>query len=87
MTEHPITPSSELEEQWLNMWPQDALTAAARWGADQELEACCELILRMRPDGGRAWTPEQAACFDALTAAAEQIREHRRTATVRIQEL
>jgi hypothetical protein len=38
---HPITPPPELVEQW------EAETAcvavkAARWGADQELNACCE---------------------------------------------
>jgi hypothetical protein len=49
--QHPITPTPELLEQW------EAETAhttkdetwhvavqAARWGADQELEACIELI-------------------------------------------
>ena len=38
--EHPITPPPELVEQWLGIWPQDALMQASRWGADQELEAC-----------------------------------------------
>ena len=51
MTDHPITPPPELVEQW------EAETAhttkdetwhvaiqAARWGADQELEACCEWL-------------------------------------------
>jgi hypothetical protein len=38
--QHPITPPPELVEQW------EAETAcvavkAARWGADQELDACC----------------------------------------------
>jgi len=45
-SQHPITPPPELVEQW------EAETAcvavkAARWGADQELEACCE-ALRVR---------------------------------------
>jgi hypothetical protein len=46
--EHPITPSPDLIRQW----NEDAATApmadqryiaiqAARWGADQELKACC----------------------------------------------
>jgi hypothetical protein len=45
MTSHPITPPPELVGQWIN--EEDGLTAghiatqAARWGADQELEACC----------------------------------------------
>ena len=48
MTDHPITPPSEL----VRKWNEEAATApmayqryiaieAARWGADQELEACC----------------------------------------------
>jgi hypothetical protein len=48
---HPITPPEELVEQWCHKWtiangdfgPYLA-TQAARWGADQELEACCEWI-------------------------------------------
>ena len=57
MTEHPITPSLELVEQWCHedgdeiktspRWYQIVATKAARWGADQELEACCEWL-----DGG-----------------------------------
>lgn len=47
--EHPITPPLELIREWaLNhdytyaneLWDHIA-TQAARWGADQELEACC----------------------------------------------
>jgi hypothetical protein len=44
MTEHPITPPPELVEQWAHL-PADWNTLAfliAQWGADQELEACCE---------------------------------------------
>ncbi len=47
--EHPITPPpDELIEQWRedNLTPENlanyVATQAARWGADQELEACCE---------------------------------------------
>jgi hypothetical protein len=45
---HPITPPEELLEQWYwtgksGNW-QNALTLAYRAGADQELEACCELL-------------------------------------------
>ena len=43
MTNHPITPPPDLREQWLQS-PHDALVQAARWGADQELEACCEWL-------------------------------------------
>jgi hypothetical protein len=46
--QHPITPPPELVQQWIN--EEDGLTAghiatqAARWGADQELEACVEWL-------------------------------------------
>jgi hypothetical protein len=53
--QHPITPPPELVEQWHDSWidakvKHDGLvdfiaTQAARWGADQELEACCEWLL------------------------------------------
>lgn len=47
--QHPITPPPELVQQWLVDSPGDGefciadyiATQAARWGADQELEACC----------------------------------------------
>ena len=49
----PITPPPELVEQWSDIKPmEDAVaqnwvkiaTKAAQWGADQELEACCEWV-------------------------------------------
>jgi predicted HD phosphohydrolase len=56
-----ITPPPELVQQWSDI----ALTAsgmfevkmqfatlAAQWGADQELEACCELLDNLGGDGG-----------------------------------
>ena len=44
--EHPITPTLELIRQWIenNKSWNELLTTAARWGADQELEACCKWI-------------------------------------------
>jgi len=52
--QHPITPPPELVEQWRKSGPADAAvnnayerhiaTCAAQWGADQELEACCEWL-------------------------------------------
>jgi hypothetical protein len=46
--EHPITPPPELVKQWVdNLAPEGMLsfaTQASRWGADQELEACCEWL-------------------------------------------
>lgn len=57
MTEHPITPPPEMVEQWVaatesndcigalpTNFEQRICTAAARWGADQELDACCKEI-------------------------------------------
>jgi hypothetical protein len=50
-TEHPITPPPELVEQWFmdqrglsEASRQQIATRAAQWGADQELEACCEWL-------------------------------------------
>ena len=55
MTNHPITPPIELARQWSvsspiqhsdESWAYELFIAhqAARWGADQELEACCEWL-------------------------------------------
>ena len=46
--QHPITPPPELVEEWFNNSPIDRgltlATQAAQWGADQQLEACCEWL-------------------------------------------
>ena len=51
--EHPITPPPELVQQWNDQVSyydstlaviQVIATQAANWGADQELEECCEYI-------------------------------------------
>jgi hypothetical protein len=53
MTNHPITPPPELVQQWSNAaheldgpfsYTRSIANQAARWGADQELEACCEWL-------------------------------------------
>ena len=53
MTDRPITPPPELVEDWIELAkprpqrppnPGEFATSAARWGADQELEACCEWV-------------------------------------------
>jgi len=57
MTEqHPITPPPEMVQQWFNDWNNTdgygydshiyIATRAAQWGADQELEACCEYVYK-----------------------------------------
>lgn len=47
----PITPPPELVEQWYEMADnsskdviQEVAAQAARWGSDQELEACCKWL-------------------------------------------
>jgi hypothetical protein len=64
-----ITPPRELAQQWLleahhkeappGTCPDTRIliARAAQWGADQELEACCE------------WTQGYAECGDSLRAA------------------
>ena len=54
MTNHPITPPPELVQQWMTEFYgtpvvpgeacTDLATRAAQWGADQEIEACCEWL-------------------------------------------
>ena len=54
---HPITPPPELVRQWMerteyseHTWFYESYIAeqAAQWGADQELEACCEWVSQWR---------------------------------------
>ena len=44
--QHPITPPTELVSKWIDLLAsrseEDVLIFATQWGADQELEACCE---------------------------------------------
>jgi hypothetical protein len=70
--EHPITPPPELVLQWIGEFfgctaggelsdlERFLTTQAARWGADQELDACCEWFVR-------DWTDIETA--DKLRAA------------------
>ena len=49
MSNHPITPPDELVDKWVNQSPyinpEGYIAAqAAQWGADKELEACCEWL-------------------------------------------
>ena len=53
--QHLITPAAELLQQWASEFYGTAIapgeasiavaTQAARWGADQELDACCEWLV------------------------------------------
>jgi hypothetical protein len=60
-----ITPPSELVQEWAQIQPvhqavadhwQHITACAAQWGADQELEACCEYLVRCAQ-----WEPEDVA--------------------------
>jgi hypothetical protein len=53
--EHPITPPPELRQLWAQQaqrmnprdpiaWQEHIANQAAQWGANQELEACCEWL-------------------------------------------
>ena len=49
--QHPITPPPELVGQWYDCataagpnYLQEIADRSAQWGADQELEACCEWV-------------------------------------------
>jgi hypothetical protein len=56
---HPSTPPPELVQQWEEDWHHSKVkhielepyiaAQAARWGADQELEGCCEWIPKWTP--------------------------------------
>jgi hypothetical protein len=45
---HPITPPLEMVEQWADMLSSRSdyavFSLAAQWGADQEMEACCQHV-------------------------------------------
>ena len=61
MTEqHPITPPPELVLQWANALSmysdREVFTTIAQWGADQELDACCEWFVR---DWTDVWTADK----------------------------
>ena len=58
MSDHPTTPPPELVQQWIGEFfgckvsgelassEQFLANRAAQWGADQELEACCGLLVQ-----------------------------------------
>ena len=71
MTDHPITPPPELVEQWVQAtesndcigafptnFEKRICTAAAQWGADQELLACGNYLEKCA-----SWEPEDVTEF------------------------
>jgi len=87
--EHPITPPPELVQQWddegTEMFRpeyQQHLTArAAQWGADQELEACCEWLgceLRaVRRPKSPSLKEQALVALHAIAVGANDMREQR----------
>jgi hypothetical protein len=69
----PITPPPELVKQWCYedgdevstspRWFHIVCTKAARWGADHELEACCEWLVVGQ------WFAPDGECINDLRAA------------------
>jgi hypothetical protein len=84
MTDHPITPPSELLQLWFEQHHDydkginELLIEAAQYGADQELQACIEWMTRMGywGDDGKAIPalyaarrPKPLSLKDRLTVA------------------
>jgi hypothetical protein len=82
--QHPITPPPELVEQWVNnLAPKGMLSfanQAARWGSDQELEACCEwLDSKGSPNASRlraARRPKPPSLKEEAIDTLHLIRDH-----------
>jgi hypothetical protein len=53
--EHCFSKESQRDylRQWIRDWTTDKVNRAAQWGADQELEACCEWLSVPCPSYGR----------------------------------
>jgi hypothetical protein len=64
--QQPITPPHELIEEWIEQFKGDhpvyIAIQAAQWGADQELEACCEWLVTHK------WHGPSGACLVNLRA-------------------
>ncbi len=94
--QHPITPPDELVQQWRKSGPADAAvnnayechiaTQAARWGADQELEACCEWLSVPCPSYGRelrnARRPKPPSLKEQALAALNEIEDRHAGPTI-----
>jgi hypothetical protein len=80
-TQHPITPTPELVRDWARfqngqnpeaLWRRIA-TLAARWGADQELEACCGELPGLANFLRAARRPKPPSLKDQALAELEEI--------------
>lgn len=68
--------AEEIARTWIAEWDgdNDPLVAAIEQALRDERERCAKIAEAMRPPGGRLWTDEQLACFDALSDCAKSIR-------------
>lgn len=75
--QHPITPPPELVYEWRDSGggfdDVDFATQAARWGADQELEACCEWLGPLGIKGGDALRAARRPKPPSLKAGAIEV--------------
>jgi len=98
MTEHPINPSPELVQHWIDQSfrainrYRSIATLAAQWGADTELEECCKL-LELSDDSAceylraaRRKSPslKKQALSEVAAAVAGGSITHERGATIRL---
>ena len=86
--EHPITPPPKLVQQWASesLATQHLCTQAARWGADQELEACCKWLAWESPITAEwvnrlraARRPKPPSLKESALNALEHILRHAQT--------
>jgi hypothetical protein len=84
---NPITPPPELIEQWMqaHSTKYDLARQAAQYGADQELEACCETLESwgscIVPDLRAARRPKPPSLKEQALAALNEIEDEMRGPT------
>ena len=92
---NPITPPPELRQLWAQQaqrmdphdpvaWLEHVATQAARWGADQELEACCKVLEEdlscfVADDLRAARRPKPLSKAESALEALEHILRHSQT--------
>ena len=85
--QHPTTPPPELVQQWLGEFfgctvngelsdsERFLATRAAQWGADQELEACCNWLPKLPPWSGNDLRKHRRPKPPSAVAQAEALIE------------
>jgi hypothetical protein len=76
--QHPITPPPELVQQWIECCDPETIGVmieeAAQWGADQELEACCELLPGLTNYLRKTRRPKQPSLKEQALDAWDRLR-------------